>query len=199
MDTRSTGSRLAGALATVVLAGTLALGPVASPQFTWPTDPFSVVGGGDGLVALAFNAGLVFVGVCWLAATLAVREARGTSVAGALGLVAVGFVLAGAFPMPHVVHAVGGGVILFGIPLVLAIDAAGSWRAGRSREAVVIAGGLIATLAIWLPYDLGMESLQLGYAVAELVAFGALAAWTLWVLRFLPPRQRSTPTTTDGR
>jgi hypothetical membrane protein len=118
-------------------------------------------------------------------------------VAGALALVAAGFVLAGAFPIPQVVHAAAGAVILFGIPLLLAIDATRTWRRGREREAIALATGALVTVAIWLPYDLGLESLQIGYALAEIVAFTALAAWTLRVLH-QRPRERSTSATTEA-
>lgn len=171
-----------------VLWATVIGGGLASPHFTWPTDPFSIVGSGEGAVATTFNLGLVGSGLLALpfAAWLATVGRRALAVPYAL--VGVGFLLAGVFPMPNPLHAVATAIFLF-TWLLCWVDSGQEWRAGnRVRAGVAFALGA-AAVGIWLPYDLGLERAQVGYAAAEAVAFAVITAWTLWVLR----RERTRP------
>ncbi|WP_313692783.1 DUF998 domain-containing protein [Halorarum halobium] len=167
---------VAGVAGPTVLLAAFALAAAASPEFDGPTDPFSVAGAGEGVVAVAFNAGLVLGGLLALAFVPWLREEYGRVVALAYGLVAASFAAAGVFPVGSGLHWVAA-VAFVGAPVVLLAAAVVDWRAGRPRIAVLVAGLGAVSLGVWLPYDLQMASLQIGYAVAEFLSVAALAAW----------------------
>ena len=166
----------------VVLWTTVVGSALAARNFVWPMDPISVVGAADGPVALAFSGGLVATGLfalpfaAWLATS-------GRPVQGACyGLVGLSFAFGGLFPVPSDLHALASGIFVF-TWLVCWSDAAGAWREGDGRRAaVVFALGALA-VGVWLPYDLGVESAQMGYAAAEAVTFAVITVWTLWTIR----------------
>lgn len=154
---------------------------LAAESFDWPTDPISIVGAGDGPLALAFNAGLVVTGV--LAVPFAVWLGTDRRILGVLyGLVGVSFLAGGLFPLPNALHDLASGIFVFTWVLCWA-DAAAGWRGDdRWRAAVSVALGATA-LAIWLPYDLGIESAQIGVGAVEGVAFAVLTVWTVLAVR----------------
>ena len=171
-----------GAAAPAVLLATFALAAIASPAFDGPADPFSVAGAGDGVVAVAFNAGLVLSGLLALAFARWLTEVYGRVVALLYGAVGASFAAAGVFPVGSGLHDVAA-VAFLAVPLVLVAAARVDWRAGRRRVALGTVALVAASLAVWLPYDLGMSSLQVGYAVAEFVSVAALASWSVQAAR----------------
>ncbi|WP_323174109.1 hypothetical protein [Natrialba sp. PRR66] len=52
-----------GVLTPLAAVGTLVVSAALSTTYTWPGDPFSVIGGEATLLALLFNAGLVTTGL----------------------------------------------------------------------------------------------------------------------------------------
>lgn len=163
----------------IVLATSIAVGVALSPVFTWPGDPFSIVGSADGPAALVFNGGLVLTGLLGLAFAAWLRRARSPVLGWLFALVSASYALAGAFPMPSPLHAVATGIFVFGW-LLLWTAAAADWRSGRRRAAAAeLVLGTVA-VGIWLPYDLGWAWAQVGYAAAEAVSFAAVGVWTVW-------------------
>lgn len=105
---RERGRIAAIALPTVVVAAT-GLGFAFAPSWDWPTAPISAIGAGDGSVALAFNVLLVVAGVTGLPYARVLWTQYHRAVGLLTGVVAVGFVGAGLFPVPQDLHAVFGG------------------------------------------------------------------------------------------
>ena len=197
MDRAERVGLVAGVLAPLVLLVTVLGGALATPSYQWPTDPFSVVGGTDGVVALAFNAGLVLAG--GLAVLFAVPLWRHwRPVLGVLYAVGgVGLVGAGLFPAGSGLHAIAALFFVTAwIPPVVAGIA--DWRAGRQTlGAVAAALGLVA-LGIWLPYDLGLSWAMVGYGAAELVTFITWGAWSAWTASRLGNRSTADGTPRTG-
>lgn len=63
---------------------------------------------------------------------------------------------------------------------VLALVVLHRWRVGD--RTLGAAGFLleVAAFAVWLPMDIGLDTLWVGYGATELVAFAAWGAWTAW-------------------
>lgn len=175
---RSTLGPLSGLLMQGVLWTTVIGGSIASALFTWPTDPFSVIGSGDGAVATAFNLGLVGTGLLalpfgrwrWISG----RRLQGLLV----GLVGAGFVLGGVFPMPSPLHEAAAGIFV-GVWLLCWAAAVEDWRRENRRTGAFQFALGIAAVGIWVPYDFGIEGAMVGYAAAESVVFVAFSAWTV--------------------
>lgn len=112
---------LSGVLAPVAVLVTFGVGATLSTVYSWPTDPFSVVGTTGDLAAAFFNAGLIVAGL--LAIPFAVRLwTLGNASVGILyGLVGVAFVGAGLFPIGAEanLHEIFGAGIFLGIWLLL--------------------------------------------------------------------------------
>lgn len=188
-----------------VLAGS-AVGALSTPAYDWPTAPLSVIGTTGGPGAVVFTAGLLLGGVAavWFAA--GIRRDVGPVVAGLCGVVGVSLAGAGLFPSVDgtvgLLHALFGAGALFGIWLLLWAAGVHDWLAGARRRgaAIVLLG--TATLAVWLPYDLGIESAQLGYGAAEVVTFVAFGLWSGWTARRLgdggPSGSAGSAVRTDG-
>ncbi len=170
----------AGVAAPALLLLTVASGVAATPTYDWPTAPFSVMGAVDQPFALAFNAGLVAVGLATLPFARRLWNAAGRSVGALYAVVGVSFAGAGVFPLPATAHEVFGAGLLAGIPAVLLAASVVGWRRGDRRAGVVALSLGTAALGVWLPYDFGVETAQIGYGAAELVAFVAWSAWSAW-------------------
>lgn len=170
---------LAGIGWPVAIFATLTYGGLASSAFEWPADPFSVVGTTGDVTAAVFNGGLVVGGTLALlfAAFLWQRYSRGVAVLA--GVVGVSFAGAGLFPAGQVLHAVFGTAVMVGCWLWLWAAGVVDWRAGdRGAAVAALLLGAVA-LSVWLPYDLGVERAQFGYAVAELATFGSAGLWSV--------------------
>lgn len=177
-------ARVAGGVASpAFVLLTVVVGAVSAPAFDWPGDPFSLVGTTGGVVAALFNAGLVAAGLAalpfgrhlwrtWSRATGALYAVIGLSLVGA-GLVP-------AAP-DAVLHEVFGTGVFLGIWVLLWVAGIVDWRVGNRRAGIAAFGLGSVTLAVWLPYDLGVRGLQIGYGAAELVSFLAFAAWSSWM------------------
>lgn len=179
MDART--SRLAavaGVSSPIVLLATLVAGATLSDGYDWPREAFSVIGGTGGTAALVFNVGVVAGGLlalpfAWLLWTV------WRPVLGALyGIVGLSFVVAGAFPIGSPFHDVAAAIFVVG-PLVPVVAGIVDWRAGNPHLALgqVLLG--VVAVSVWIPYDLGVESAQVGYGGAELAAILVLAAWSV--------------------
>lgn len=171
--------RTAAVLAPVVLLGTVVGCALAAPAYEWPREAFSVIGGGTGLVALAFNLGLLITGLLTTAYGVFRwrTDRRPTGAVYALGGVALA--VAGVFPAGTPLHEIAA-VFLFTAWLPPVADGATRWRSGdRTTGAVGVLLGVVA-FGVWLPFDLGLDSLWVGYGAAELVTFAAWGAWTAW-------------------
>lgn len=170
------GIAMQGVLWTTVIGGAL-----ASPLFTWPTDPFSIVGSGDGAVAMAFNVGLLASGVLALPFAAWLWRVRGRLPGALYGLTGLSFVAAGLFPIPSSLHEIAAGIFVFVWLLCWAAGVADWRRERRWHGAVQFALG-VASVAVWLPYDFGIEWAMVGYGAAEAVALAVLTMWTLWTV-----------------
>ena len=194
MDRTGRAGPVAGVLAPVVLLATVLAGVLATPSYQWPTDPFSVVGGTDGVGALAFNAGLVLSG-CLAVVFATALWRRWRPALGALYAVGgVGLVGAGLFPVGSGRHEI---AALFFVTAWLPplVAGAGEWRAGqRKRGGAAVLLGLLA-IGVWLPYDFGVEWAMVGYGAAELVTFLAWGAWSAWTAFRLGGRSAADGTT----
>lgn len=172
----------AGVASQVILLVTVSVGMTVSQVFEWPTDPVSVVGTTDNLTATAFNAGLALTGLLMVAFAVTLWRVWRPSIAALAGLVGLSFALAGIFPIGSGLHNIATGIFLFGW-LLLWWAGIVDWRAGnRLVGAATFALGT-AAIGVWLPYDIGVESLQIGYAAAEVVCFAALGLWVVWTGR----------------
>lgn len=181
----------AGVAMHVVLAGTIAVGAAASAPFSWPADPFSVIGSTGDATAMAFNAGVVLAGLLALPFARWLWDRWHRAIGALYALIGVGLVIAGVFPMGTGLHDLVA-VTFLGIPAMLWCAGIADWRAGDRRRAVasVVLGAV--SLGVWLPYDLGLENAQIGYAAAELVVFAVLGCWTVWTVRRLTGDSGST-------
>lgn len=171
-----------GALSPAVVVATFVGGGVASPAYAWPTDPFSIVGTTDGVVATLFNAGLILAGLLALPFAVRLWRAVGPLVGGLYAVVGVSLVGAGLVPARPgaVVHGIAGAVVFLGIWLVPWAAARREWAADEPRAAATsLLLGAVA-LVVWLPYDLGVTRAQVGYGAAELVSMLAFAMWSGW-------------------
>ena len=179
MDRIGRACPVAGVLAPVVSLVTVLGGALATPGYRWPTDPFSVVGGTDGVVALAFDAGLVLGGALAVVFAAALWQRWRPALGALYALGGVGLVGAGLFPVGSGLHEI---ATLFFVtawlpPLVAGV---GEWRAGqRTRGGAAMLLGLLA-IGVWLPYDFGVEWAMVGYGAAELVTFLAWGVWSAW-------------------
>lgn len=187
-----------GVLAPTAVLVTFGVSAALSPVYSWPTDPFSVIGATGNLAAAFFNTGLVVAGL--LSIPFAVRLwTFGNASAGVLyGLVGLSFAGAGLFPIGAEanLHELFGVGIFLGIWLLLWTAGVGDWRSGHRREGLIaFALGSIA-VSVWLPYDFGLTWAQVGYGAAELVAVLSFAAWSARTAARL--RKRSADQTTGG-
>lgn len=170
-----------GALTPIVALGTFGISAVFSTAYTWPSDPFSVIGGEGTLTATFFNAGLIATGL--LALPFAVqlwsvnRRAEGILYA-VMGLMFAG---AGLFPMSgdSVAHDLFGSGIFLGIWLLLWAAGISEWHSGDHRRGMttVVLGSI--TLLVWLPYDFGLTWAQIGWGAAELVVVLCFGVWCI--------------------
>lgn len=171
--------RVAGVLAPLVLLATVLGGALAAPGYRWPTDPFSVVGGTGGMVALAFGAGLVLAGGLAVVFGVELWRRLGAAVSASYAVGGVGLVGAGIFPVGSGLHVI---AALYFVTAWLPPVVAGirDWRGGqRARGTAAVVLGLVA-VGIWLPYDFGVAWAMVGYGAAELVTFLAWGTWSAW-------------------
>lgn len=176
-----------------------------SPTYSWPGEPFSVMGGGDGLGALFFNAGLIVTGLLAIPFATLLWRTSGTSEGLLFGVIGLGFAGAGAFPMeggPHseefamngssIAHELFGAAIFLGISLYLLVAGVKRLRAGTSRDGWTAVGLGLITVLVWLPWDLGLQWAWIGWGGAEGVVVGAFGLWCavaasrLWSSRGTP-------------
>ena len=182
-----------GVAAPAVLLLTVGVGVASSPTYDWPAEPFSALGASGEPTADWFAAGLVLTGLLTLPFAARLWRVRAAPVGGLYALVGLSLVGAGLFPFRSLWHEVFGAGSLLGIWLLLWVAAVVDWRAGSHRDAVLALVLGTASLAVWLPYDLGIESAQLGYGLAELVAFLAFAAWSARSAVRIRARNAGTP------
>lgn len=168
-----------GVAAPGVVLLTVSTGAVASPTYDWPTEPFSVLGAPGAPTADLFGTGLMLGGLLALPFAAGLWRTRSRPVGGLYALVGLSFAGAGRFPIGSTWHEVFGVGILLGIPVLLWTAAVDDWRTGSRRDAALAFASGAAALAVWLPYDFGVEEAQLGYGFAELVAFLALTVWSV--------------------
>jgi hypothetical membrane protein len=181
MEPNGRDGRLAGVLAPLALLTTAIGGALATPGYRWPTDPFSEVGGTDGVVAFAFDAGLFLSGALALVLAVALRR-RWRPALGAL--YGVGGVGAGLFPVGSGLHGIAT-PYFFTAWLPPVVAGVADWRAGRRTYGVVgVALGVFA-VGIWLPYNQGLSWATVGYGATELVTFLAWGTWSVWAARRL--------------
>lgn len=153
-------------------------GAVASAVFTWPTDPFSIVGSTGTAVATAFNLGVIASGLLALPAAAWLWTEWRPLVGALYGLTGVSFALAGVFPMPSPFHELAAAIFV-AVWLLCWVAAVDDWRDGHRRI-----GGLefalgTAAVVVWLPYDFSIEAAQMGFGAAEAVAIGTFTLWTV--------------------
>ena len=164
------------------------LATLGSPTFSWTDSALSDLGAPGEPTALVFNGGLVLTGLLALpfVAWLYRRGRNRIERVGALvlGLSAVLSSLVGVFPIGtplrlHFLVAVG---FFVSVSVALWIHAAGAYRDGRTRDAVVaFACGSIDPLG-WLVWGLVGRDVAPGLALPELVAVLGLHAWVLYVV-----------------
>ncbi|WP_458190354.1 DUF998 domain-containing protein [Haladaptatus sp. NG-WS-4] len=170
-----------GILTPLVALGTFGVGAALSTTYTWPGEPFSVIGGEGNFAALFFNAGLVVTGLLALPFATRLWTASSRAVAVLYALVGVTLVGAGLFPIggDSIAHELFGAGIFLGIWLLLWTAGILEWRSGAPREgATVIALGSI-TLVVWLPYDFGLTWAQIGWGAAEVVVVVCFGVWSV--------------------
>lgn len=184
MDLAGRGRAATGAFAPLVLLATVLGGALATPSYDWPTDPFSQIGGTDGAVALAFNAGLAVSGALAMVFAVALWRHHRPAVAVTYAVGGLGLAGAGVFPVGSGLHAVAA-LFFFTAWLPPVVAGLTDWREGRRESgATAILLGLVA-VGIWLPYDLGLSWAMVGYGAAELVSFVAWGTWSAWTARRL--------------
>lgn len=186
-----------GVLTPLAALGTFVVSATLSTTYTWPSEPFSVIGGEGNLLALLF--GLIATGL--LAFPFATRLWTATSkpVAVLYGLVGVMFIGAGLFPMDpdSIAHALFGTGIFVGIWLLLWTAGIMEWRSGDHREgATTIALGSM-TVLVWLPYDFGLMWAWVGWGGAELVVALCFGMWSVSTVSRL--WRRASNSTTEER
>ena len=193
----------AGVLTPATVFVTFCATAVVTPEYTWPTDPFSFVGTTDGASATAFNAGLVVAGALSLPFAHRLWSTWSRAVGGLYALVGVSLAGAGAFPAASGTVS-GSAHELFAVLLFVSIWfllwAAGvvDWRAGHRRTgATAFALGGVA-LTVWLPYDLGWRWAQVGYGAAELLVVSAFAVWSVWTVVRLRTHPRPNAVRREG-
>ena len=170
----------AGVCTPVTTLLTVAVATALTDAYDWPTDPFSVIGTLDGPAALAFNLGLILAGALALPFAWRLWTASRRALGVLYALLGVSLAVAGLFPMGTPLHAVATGIFLTAwlLPSVAGVV---EWRSGRrGAGAAQVSLGTVALL-VWLPYDFGVQSLQIGYGAAELVSFVVLALWSGWI------------------
>lgn len=184
------GGPMAGIAMQGVLWATLVGGGLASSAFSWPTDPFSVVGSTGGALATAFNLGLIAGGVLALPVAAWLWTAWRPLIGAIYGLTGLSFVLAGVFPIPSPLHELAAAIFVFAW-LLCWIAAADDWRGSDRRIAALEFALGAAAVAVWLPYDFAIASAQIGYGAAEAVAIGAFSVWTVLTVFRRRGRSRS--------
>lgn len=171
---------MAGVAWPIAFLATVVSGGLASPVFSWPTDPFSVVGTTGDATAAAFNAGLVATGIVALVFAAWLWRRYHRAVGAVAAVVAASTAGAGLFPAGQVAHAAFGAGLLVGAWVWLWAAAGVDWRRGNAGPAAVAFLLGTAAVAVWLPYDLGVAWAQLGYGFAELVTVAAVGSWSVW-------------------
>lgn len=162
-----------------------------SPTFTWTGSALSDLGAPGTPTALLFNGGLLLTGLVALpfVAWVYRRGLNGLERVGSavLGLSAVLSALVGVFPTGTPQHFPVALAFFLSIPVALWTRAAGSYRAGRPRDAAVgLLGGALDPAA-WLVWGLYGRAVAPGLAIPELVGVLGLHAWTLYTV-FSPRR-----------
>lgn len=172
-----------GVLTPLVALGTFGISAALSTTYTWPVEPFSVIGAEGNLTAVLFNAGLVATGL--LAVPFATRLWTATSRAVAVlyAMVGVMFIGAGVFPIggDSIAHELFGAGIFLGIWLLLWTAGILEWRTGARREGMATVELGSITLVVWLPYDFGLTWAQIGLGAAEAVVVVCFGVWSAWV------------------
>ena len=174
-------STAAGVVGLVVVFLTFGLGAVSSPTFDWPGDPFSLIGAADGWTATLFNAGITLSGILLLPFAVRLWRAHSPLTGGLYAIVGLSLVGAGLVPASEGagLHELFGGLLFFGIPVLLWVAGIVDWRTGsRHAGAAAFVLGLIA-LFVWLPYDFGLAWAQIGYGAAEIVSLLAVTVWSV--------------------
>lgn len=168
-----------GVLTPLVALGTFVGSATLSATYTWPSEPFSVIGGEGNLLALLFNAGLVTTGFLALPFATRLWTTKSRAVAVLYGLVGVMFVGAGLFPMSEssIVHELFGAGIFVGIWLLLWTAGITDWRSGDRRESVTAVALGSISLLIWLPLDFEVKWAWIGWGGAELVVVLCFGVW----------------------
>jgi hypothetical membrane protein len=171
----------AGILTPLVALGTFGISAGLSTAYTWPTEPFSVIGGEGNLTASLFNAGLITAGLLALPFASRLWTATSRVVAVLYALVGVMFIGAGLFPVggDSVAHEFFGAGIFLGIWLLLWTAGIIEWRSGARREGAMTAALGSITLAVWLPYDFGLNWAQIGWGAAEVVVVVCFGVWSI--------------------
>lgn len=177
-DVRERVTTAAGVCSPLVLLAALGSGAALDPGYDWPTEAFSVIGASGGPAATVFNVGVVGGGLVALPFAWRLWTDWHPAPGGLYGLFGFAFVVAGAFPIGTALHDVAA-AIFFVAPLLPWTAAVLDWRADRRRGAVAQALLGLAAVAVWIPYDLGIESAQVGYGGAELVAVLVIAVWSV--------------------
>lgn len=200
--TRRLRRSIAGAIAPAILLLTLSAGGLVAPGFDWPTDPFSIVGTTDGVVATAFNAGLVLAGIASLPFSVHLWRAWSRPAGGVFALIGLSLIGAGFVPADPgaILHEVFGAGIFVSIWILLWVGGIVDWRRRNRRAGLSAFVGGSITLAVWLPYDLGLRWAQIGYGAAELVSVLAFALWSGWMaIRLRVGGPEMTADRSDGR
>lgn len=174
---------IAGGIAPAILLLTLSAGALVTPGFDWPADPFSIVGTTGGVVATAFNVGLVLAGVAALPFGVHLWRSWSRSAGGVFALIGLSLVGAGLVPADPgaTLHEVFGAGLFLGIWILLWVGATVDWRRRNRRAGLAAFVGGSATLGVWLPYDIGLRWAQIGYGGAELVSVLAFTLWSGWM------------------
>ena len=170
---------------------TILLATLVSPTFTWAGSALSDLGAPGEPTALLFNAGLVLAGlvafpfVAWRYRRGRNRLERAGAVV--LGLAAVLSALVGVFPTGTPLHFPAALGFFLAIPAALWTHAAGTYRAGRPRDAAIgLACGALDPAA-WVVWGLVGQAVAPGLALPEIAGVLGLHAWALYTVFVADP------------
>ena len=179
---------ISGTLAPAVALGSILLGTLLSPTFSWTGNALSDLGVTP-TSALAFNGGLVAGGV--LALPLAwVLAADGRPILGAVfGLTAVSMALVGVFRSGHPLHFPVALGFYLGATATMLVDGIGALRANVRAWGLAAVGLALVHIGSWVAWSAGVRPGS-GLAIPEAIGAVLFAVWVWGVA--LQPRSSET-------
>ena len=195
-----------GVLTPLAALGTFVGSAALSTSYTWPNEPFSVIGGEANLLALLFNAGLVTTGLLSIPFATLLWTENSKSEGVLFSIIGFMFIGAGVFPMKgdpssgeflmgggSTAHAIFGSGIFIGISLYLLLAGAKRLRSEGSRAGLTAVGLGLITILVWLPWDFGLLWAWVGWGAAELVVVACFGLWSISTAGRLWKRETNSP------